>query len=199
VESNIVHDVESELDKAAGVIKKILPRDLPSDTREVAGLAEEAATTVEHLDPALTPLIDGLESAFKSGVDALNVLREKIDALKSHATVKSPVVEPAPVEPEPVVDPTDPPAAVNVPPTVASLPDPAPPIVDPTTVVPPTPVSDPTPVVASDPGSVTSGDVDLTGSVAALDTTAAGQLAAFKAMTPDEQAEFLAALENPTD
>jgi hypothetical protein len=101
VESNIVGDVESELKKAAGFVEKILPRDMPSDTREVAALAEEAASTVEKVDPALSPFINGLEAAFKTGVDSLQVLREKIDDLKGHAVVKAPVVEPEPVTLDP--------------------------------------------------------------------------------------------------
>lgn len=210
VESNIVTDVEADLKRAAGAVERILPRDLPSDTREVAALAEEAASTVEKVDPALSPFIEGLESAYKSGVDALGVLREKLDALKGHAVVKEPVeVAPAPVETAPA--PVDP-----VTPTTDTAP----------TEVLPTPVSDPTPstgpsteddptVVAVDPTLAVAATEPVEPSTVSVPDTAATSpvgedvaegdvVAAFAALTPDEQAAALAAFqsaqsENPTD
>lgn len=188
MESNIIGDVESELKKAAGAVEKILPRDLPSDTREVAALAQEAASTVEKIDPALSPLIDGLESAFKTGVDSLNVLREKIDALKSAATVKTPVVtEPEPVDPAPA---ESEPATTSAGTEPAST-DPTPPVEESTSdeVDPPVPseaASSSAPATTEASAPVPAAVVD--------DAPTTSALAIFKTLTPAEQAQFLADL-----
>lgn len=86
MESNLVKDVE-------GFVDKILPRDLPSDTREVAALAEEAKKYVVEIDPAFADVLSGLDSAYAAGKDALNVLAEKINAVKEAAKVKKAPVE----------------------------------------------------------------------------------------------------------
>jgi hypothetical protein len=146
VESDLIVSPEPAADK-------VLPRDRPSDTREVTALAREAEKYVVEIDPAFSEVLDGLDSAYKAGLDALNVLAEKINALKEAAVVKKPL-DPTPTDPTPV--------------------DPTP--------VDPTPVSSPTPSPASAPASAESFSEDAS-------TEAA--LAAFRALSADDQAVFL--------
>jgi hypothetical protein len=196
VESDIVGKVESE-------VEKVLPRDLPSDTREVTALAEEAAKGVVELDPEFAPVLEEIENAFKGIDTAFDFLKGKVekfvDVAKAKTTPPAPVPAPAPAEP---VDPTPvatepapssppvstPPAETPADPSPAPDPDapispltpsdPVTPTTDSTsTDDPPTPDSDPTPSAATDP-----------------DEPTASALATFKSLTPAEQAAFLQSL-----
>jgi ribonuclease E len=199
VESNLIKDVE-------GVVERILPRDLPSDTREVSALADEAAKWAVEIDPALAPVVAGLDQARKVLSDAFNVLDEKINAVKKAAVKKAPVS--APVAADPTVPPAVPEPSVPSSPPVAEEPEP---------VAPPTPVSEPIPSPVSDSESAPtpsegeaipptetseepSSSVPTTEASPSEPVSAAENdaLTAFAALSPAEQAAFLAAAQAVT-
>jgi hypothetical protein len=208
VESNLITDAEK-------IVDKVLPRDLPSDTREVAALAEEAAKGITEIDPAFAPVLTELDNAVKGFEGAFDFLKSKVEKVKAAATVTTPA--PAPVEP--LVDgrtttpaePTAPlpePIAAEAPPTEAppAAPaetspatesggteavstDPTPPVAESTA---PEPV-DPTlrAAASSSPLPTTEASPSAPADAAGDDPPTAAAMAAFKTLTPAEQAQFL--------
>ena len=83
--------MESDLEKT---VERILPRDLPSDTREAAALADEAAKGIAELDPAFAPVLEEVDNAVKGIETAFDFLKSKIEKVKAAATVTTPAEDP---------------------------------------------------------------------------------------------------------
>jgi hypothetical protein len=80
--SDLVHAVEKDLGGVVGKVEKLLPAGLPSDTREVAALAEDAAHVAVTLDPELEPIFQAIGSVGNTIEGALAELGTHIGTLK---------------------------------------------------------------------------------------------------------------------
>lgn len=120
--SDLVHGLERDV---AGAVDKLLPAGLPSDTREVAAIAEEAGKVAVTLDPELEPIFQAIGSVGNTIEGALHELGVHIGNLKTKlaARAAAPVagVPPVPAGAPPVgvPDPSAPQPAAEVPPAAA--------------------------------------------------------------------------------
>ena len=202
--------MESDLVKGAEhVVDELLPKDRPSDTRQVSALqraAEDAAHVAEGaapvaeavvgaLDPGLEPIFAEVELAIHGVVDSVATVLDKLDGAKHAvaAKVAEALATPPPLE---VAAPTDTVA------TSGSVTEPQPTNADGTPI--PTPDAAPTGDVgdpaAADPTN--GGSPADSSTVPAPDAAAAAPadpaldtaLADFAALSPSEQGAFLAKL-----